>query len=119
MEMRKIDTLRAGEYHWDRRALLRRGAWAGVGATGLIVAGRAGAAAQATPTDVTQSPAGCDPLALLAPTPAFRVSSTDIADGAPLPVPQRSAMFGAGGQDRSPQLSWEGFPEATQSFCIT
>ena len=28
-------------------------------------------------------------------------------------------MMGAGGEDRSPQLSWSGFPEGTQGFAVT
>ncbi len=71
-KVRKIGFLTLGEPIWDRRALLRRGAWAGVGAAGLVVAGRTGAAAEATPTVVARPPAGCDPLALLPPVPAFR-----------------------------------------------
>jgi len=118
-KVRKIGFLTLGEPTWDRRALLRRGAWAGVGAAGLVVAGRAGAAAEATPTAVAHPPAGCDPRALLPPVPAFRATSTDVADGAPLPRPQRGTLFGAGGEDRSPQLAWAGFPAATQSFCVT
>jgi hypothetical protein len=32
---------------------------------------------------------------------------------------QVSGIFGAGGQDLSPQLSWSGFPEGTRSFAVT
>ncbi|GEL20032.1 YbhB/YbcL family Raf kinase inhibitor-like protein [Pseudonocardia asaccharolytica] len=49
----------------------------------------------------------------------FTVTSTDIADGETLPTLQRSGIFGAGGQDRSPQLSWSGAPEGTQSYVVT
>jgi len=34
-------------------------------------------------------------------------------------MPQVSAVFGAGGQDISPQLSWSGFPAGTRSFVVT
>ena len=34
-------------------------------------------------------------------------------------MPQVSGIFGAGGQDASPQLSWSGFPSGTQSFVVT
>ncbi len=52
--------------------------------------------------------------------PAFEVTSTDVADGEPLPTPQLSARFGIdGGQDESPQLSWSGFPPETESFIVS
>lgn len=60
-----------------------------------------------------------DPYAELPEVPSFTVTSTDIADGETLPVPQRSGIFGAGGEDRSPQLSWSGFPAETRSFVVT
>jgi Raf kinase inhibitor-like YbhB/YbcL family protein len=108
-----------GEHTWDRRLLLRRGAAAGVGAAGLIATGRALVAAQATPEPAGGPGAACDPLALLPKVPAFRVTSTDIVDGIQLPKPQLSGIAGAGGEDRSPQLAWDGFPAGTQSFCVT
>lgn len=60
-----------------------------------------------------------DPYAELPPVPSFTVSSTDVADGETLAVPHRSGIFGAGGEDLSPQLSWSGFPEETRSFVVT
>ena len=51
--------------------------------------------------------------------PTFAVSSSDITEGGTLPTPQVSGIFGAGGEDRSPQLAWSGFPEGTKSFAIT
>jgi Raf kinase inhibitor-like YbhB/YbcL family protein len=47
------------------------------------------------------------------------VTSSDCSDGATLPMPHVSGVMGAGGEDRSPQLSWSGFPEGTQSFAVT
>ena len=44
---------------------------------------------------------------------------SDITDGGPLPQPHASGVMGAGGEDRSPELSWSGFPEGTQSFAVT
>jgi Raf kinase inhibitor-like YbhB/YbcL family protein len=60
-----------------------------------------------------------DPYADLPKVPSFTVTSTDVADGETLAVPHRSGIFGAGGEDRSPQLSWSGFPEETRSFVVT
>jgi Raf kinase inhibitor-like YbhB/YbcL family protein len=59
------------------------------------------------------------PYDAIAEVPSFTVTSTDVADGAELPNAQVSGIFGAGGSDVSPQLTWNGFPEATQSFAVT
>ena len=50
---------------------------------------------------------------------SFEVSSTDVREGEKLSQPQVSGIFGAGGEDISPQLSWSGFPEGTKSFVVT
>ncbi|MET1155089.1 YbhB/YbcL family Raf kinase inhibitor-like protein [Arthrobacter sp.] len=61
-----------------------------------------------------------DPYEELPQLPEFELSSTDIADGVTLPPAQRSGKMGIeGGQDRSPQLSWSGFPAETKSFAVT
>jgi hypothetical protein len=60
-----------------------------------------------------------DPYEHLPQVPSFSVSSSDCADGQPLAMPHVSGVMGAGGEDRSPQLSWTGFPEATESFAVT
>jgi Raf kinase inhibitor-like YbhB/YbcL family protein len=52
--------------------------------------------------------------------PEFTVTSADTADGVALQAAQFAAMSGApGAEDRSPQLSWDGFPAATRSFVVT
>src|SRR5919198_2201979 len=51
--------------------------------------------------------------------PSFELTSEDIKDGEELPQPQVSGIFGAGGEDVSPQLSWQGFPDETKSFAVT
>ena len=56
-------------------------------------------------------------LQRLRPIGTFTVTSADVGDGQPLARPQWSS--GAGGVDRSPQLSWSGFPAATRSFAVT
>ena len=50
---------------------------------------------------------------------SFTVTSTDVAEGQQLAQPHMSGIFGAGGQDVSPQLSWSGFPAETKSFAVT
>jgi Raf kinase inhibitor-like YbhB/YbcL family protein len=60
-----------------------------------------------------------DPYADLPEVPWFELTSNDIQAGEEVPVAQRSGIFGAGGEDRSPELSWSGFPEGTQSFAVT
>ena len=49
-----------------------------------------------------------DPYAELPAVPAFRVSSDAVADEVTMPVAQRSGIFGAGGQDVSPDLTSSG-----------
>ena len=61
-----------------------------------------------------------DPYDFLPQVPAFTVTSTDLTDGEVLPAPHTSGAMGVpGGEDRSPQLSWSGFPEDTQGFAVT
>jgi Raf kinase inhibitor-like YbhB/YbcL family protein len=60
-----------------------------------------------------------NPYDFLPQVPSFTVASTDCTDGETLPQPHVSGVMGAGGEDRSPQLSWSGFPEGTQSFAVT
>jgi Raf kinase inhibitor-like YbhB/YbcL family protein len=59
------------------------------------------------------------PYDAIAEVPSFTLTSTDVADGQELPKAQVSGIFGAGGEDVSPQLSWSGFPSETQSFAVT
>lgn len=60
-----------------------------------------------------------NPYMRISHVPAFTVVSSDISEGAELPPGQRSGIFGAGGSDTSPHLSWQGFPSETKSFAVT
>jgi Raf kinase inhibitor-like YbhB/YbcL family protein len=60
-----------------------------------------------------------DPYDDVPDVPSFEVKSSVIAHGKTLPVAQRSGIFGAGGQDTSPDLEWSGFPPDTRSFTVT
>jgi hypothetical protein len=63
---------------------------------------------------------GNDPFAGLPEVPSFRVTSSTVTDGSPFPGAQMSGLFGVpGGQDVSPQLSWEGAPDGTLSYAVT
>jgi len=50
----------------------------------------------------------------------FDVSSEDVKDGIQLRPPQLSGAYGVpGGKDKSPDLSWSGYPPETMSFVVT
>lgn len=60
-----------------------------------------------------------NPYEFLPELPSFSLTSQSFTDGGTLANPQVSGIFGAGGEDVSPQLSWSGFPEETRSFAVT
>ncbi len=64
-------------------------------------------------------PVSPDPYPLLPAAASFPVTSTDIADGQPIPLAHVHGSADPGGLNRSPQLAWSGFPEATASFVVT
>jgi hypothetical protein len=59
-------------------------------------------------------PVAPDPYPLLPEVPSFTVTSDDVTDGQPLKDDQVQE-FG----DTSPQLSWSGAPDGTQSYVVT
>lgn len=58
-----------------------------------------------------------DPNWKLPRVPAFSLTSPDFTNGGELPRSARGAA--AGGQDRSPELHWEGAPPRTGSYVLT
>jgi Raf kinase inhibitor-like YbhB/YbcL family protein len=96
----------------------------GVGAACAISAGTA--AASSTPTRSGGHGHRChhryrpDPYEFLPKVPTFKLASTTVRNGHPLPRAQLSGIFGVpGGKDISPELSWSGFPAQTQSFVVS
>ena len=59
-------------------------------------------------------PVAPDPYELLPSVATFSLTSTDVTDGAPL-LDEQVADKG----NTSPQLSWSGAPEGTQSYVVT
>lgn len=60
-----------------------------------------------------------NPYAALPDLPSLTVTSESFADGGPFATPQVSGIFGAGGEDVSPQLSWSAGPEGTQTYAVS
>ncbi|MCP4962982.1 MAG: YbhB/YbcL family Raf kinase inhibitor-like protein [Actinomycetia bacterium] len=60
-----------------------------------------------------------NPYDFLPQVPSFELSSTDIEDNSMMSIDQASGIFGAGGNDISPHLTWSGFPSETKSFVVT
>src|SRR2546427_9676892 len=57
-----------------------------------------------------------NPYENLPPAASFSLTSSDLREGEKLAMPQVSGIFGAGGQDISPQLSWSGFPSRDEEL---
>jgi hypothetical protein len=64
-------------------------------------------------------PLAPDPYSLLPAVPSFTVTSTDVVDGQSLAHRHVFNDFGMTGDNVSPQLSWTGAPEQTQSYVVT
>jgi Raf kinase inhibitor-like YbhB/YbcL family protein len=96
----------------------RRSLFVAAGAAGLTIAAPRLAAAQATPvTEATPVAIHYDPYARLPQVPSFDLTSTDVQSGQLMLAAQMGSRVG--GQDKSPQLSWSGFPAETKSFVVT
>jgi hypothetical protein len=58
-------------------------------------------------------------LAAAAAAPTFKLTSTDVSEGATLSKAQVYSGFGCSGDNLSPALSWSGAPAGTRSFALT
>jgi Raf kinase inhibitor-like YbhB/YbcL family protein len=59
------------------------------------------------------------PYEKLGPVPTFDVTSTDIAQGEPMPARFAFDDAADGAENLSPQLSWSNFPAETKSFVVS
>jgi Raf kinase inhibitor-like YbhB/YbcL family protein len=96
----------------------------GVGAASAFGTGNAAASSAPVPAKVSIDSSRQrdlpDPYQFLPKVPSFRVVSTTVRNGHPLPAAQLSGIFGVpGGKDISPELSWSGFPTRTKSFVVS
>jgi Raf kinase inhibitor-like YbhB/YbcL family protein len=64
-------------------------------------------------------PAAQDPYEKLPEVGSFSVTSSDFADGDALAATFAYEGAADGAANRSPQLTWSGFPEGTKSFVVT
>lgn len=64
-------------------------------------------------------PAAQDPYLKLPGVAAFTLSSTDVADGQPMPAAQAYDGAADGAANSSPQLTWSGAPDGTKSYVVT
>lgn len=61
-----------------------------------------------------------NPYDALPELPALKVTSETFTEGQTLPTAQTSGKMGVdGGEDQSPQLTWEAGPESTRSYVVT
>jgi Raf kinase inhibitor-like YbhB/YbcL family protein len=98
----------------------------GIGVGAACAFGTGSAAASSTSVSAKVSDATSrhrdlpNPYQFLPKVPSFRVVSTTVRNGHPLPTAQLSGIFGVpGGKDISPELSWSGFPKRTKSFIVS
>jgi Raf kinase inhibitor-like YbhB/YbcL family protein len=96
----------------------------GVAAAYAFGTGRAAASSASVSAEVSDNWSHhqdrLDPYEFLPRVPSFRVISTTVRNGHPLPTAQLSGIFGVpGGKDISPELSWYGFPKQAKSFVVS